>query len=388
MYIRREAEEKLNFWLDSDKILIILGARQVGKTTLIKNFLSEKKTVFFNLDIEVDKNRLMALSALSPSDVSKSLNYPDYIVIDEAPREKEVGRIVKGWYDVNLPVKVILLGSSSLNLLNQTAESLTGRNIKIFLTPFIFVEVLSIQEWYSEVFSQADIYNNFSLQIKTLLMQTIVFGSYPEVVLSGNSEDLLLNLTSDYLLKDVLQIGLIKNSDLIKKLLMLLAFQVGAEVSINELARSLGASRATIENYLDILEKTYVIFRLPAFSTNPRKEISKSRKIYFWDTGIRNALLKEFSTSPLRLDMGALWENWVIAELYKQNLVYGNKKNFYFWRSVAKSEVDLVIKSGSEIRAFEIKYQERTINKRAFVDRYNVDVELISFGKPLPQLDW
>jgi len=383
MYIKRIAEEILAKELKNNKVLIILGARQVGKTTLIKHVLADEKAVFLNLDIEVDKNRFLAMATLEPSQAIKTINEPKYFIIDEAQRLKNTGQIVKGWYDASVSSKIILLGSSSLDLINQSAESLTGRNEKLFLSPLLFKEVVVSQSWYSAVYKDDVLNKNFNNQINSLLLHSLVFGNYPETVNSADKQQYLLNLVSDYLLKDVLQLGLIKTPDLIKKLLMMLAHQVGAEVSVNELAGSLGINKATINKYLDLLEETFVIFRLPAFSTNPRKEISKSHKIYFYDTGIRNAILNEFSLNSLRSDIGQLWENWVVAEFAKHNLLFGRKKNLYFWRSRAKSEVDLVVKEGKDISAYEIKWKQQNINKRAFESQYHVKVKIINSGNPL-----
>lgn len=388
MYILRKADKILAELAKAAKVLIILGARQVGKTTLVKHFLSDQKVVFLNLDIELDKSRLKAVSSLSPFDAIKALGDPEYLVIDEAQREVEAGRIVKGWYDAEAPTKMILLGSSSLNLLNQTAESLTGRNSKLFLPPLLFGEIVAFQSWYSARYSKQDLYNNFQAPLDSLLIQQLVFGSYPESVITGDKEIFLQNLAADYLLKDVLQIGLVKTPETVKRLLLLLAHQIGAEVSINELAVNLGVSRQTIERYLELLEQTFVIFRLSAFSTNPRKEINKSQKIYFWDTGVRNALLKEFSTNPMRSDIGALWENWVITEFAKQNLLAGQKWNLYFWRSRSGSEIDLVTKRGEELRAYEIKWnKERRLRKTAFEDMYKTPVKLITAAAPLVEIE-
>ncbi|MBI2459767.1 MAG: ATP-binding protein [Parcubacteria group bacterium] len=383
MYIKRQAEAILAKIVNNQKVLIVLGARQVGKTTLIKHFLDNKKTVFLNLDIEVDKNRFLALASLAPAQAMKTLNQPKYLIIDEAQRLKNTGQIVKGWYDAPISQKIILLGSSSLDLINQSAESLTGRNEKLFLSPFLFKEIIAGQPWYSDNYDKKILINNFSNQINSLLLESLVFGNYPETAVSGDRQQYLLNLVSDYLLKDVLQLGLIKTPDLIKKLLMTLAHQAGAEVSVNELANGLSMSKATVDKYLDLLEQTFVIFRLPAFSTNPRKEISKNHKIYFYDTGVRNAILNEFSLNPLRSDIGQLWENWVVAEFMKHNLLYGQKKNLYFWRSRAKSEVDLIIKEGEKISAYEIKWKKQKINKRAFENQYKVKVQLIDSSDPL-----
>jgi hypothetical protein len=383
MYIERQADKKIKELLETKKILLVLGARQVGKTTSVKNFLINKKFTYLNLDIEVDKNKLLAAFLLNPADAYEYFGRPDYLVIDEAQREIKTAQIVKGWYDANTAMRIILLGSSSLNLLNQSAESLTGRNEKLFLSPLVFKEVIASQEWFSENFTKDILLSNFSQQIHYLLMSSLIFGSYPEAVTTWDKERFLLNLVSDYLFKDVLQLGLVKSPELIKRLLLLLAHQIGSEVSINELANSLNISRQTIERYFDILEQTYVIFRLRSYSTNPRKEISKSQKIYFYDTGVRNALLKEFSLSETRSDIGALWENWVIAEFMKNNLLDDQRKNIYFWRSRSLSEVDLVIKDGEALSAYEIKWKRLNVVNKAFEDQYKVKVKIINNQDPL-----
>jgi len=384
-YIQRSAETYLQEYLTESKVIIVLGARQVGKTTLVQHILKEN-AVFLNLDIEVDKNRLMSASSLAPKEALKNFGNPKFLVIDEAQRLTDAGRIVKGWHDAQLPVKIILLGSSSLNLLNQTAESLTGRNVKIFLPPLIFEEILGAQSWYSPEFTKSALYQNFSNQIQETLLQAIVFGSYPEAIASDDKKGYLLNLVSDYLLKDVLQIGLVKTPDLIKNLLMLLAHQVGSEVSVSELASNLKTTRVTVDRYLDLLEQTFVIFRLPAFSTNSRKEIAKNQKIYFWDTGVRNALINEFSLNPMRGDIGALWENWVIAEFGKQNALIGKRKNLYFWRARTGGEVDLVIKEGAKINAYEIKWSKKSVSRQSFSLKYGAPVQLIDSSNPLIQI--
>jgi hypothetical protein len=386
-YIPRFAQARFVELLKSQKVIMILGARQVGKTTLVQHVLKGNNAFFLNLDLEIDKQRFLAASKITPLEAIKSFGMPDILVVDEAQRLVETGRIIKGWYDTKVPTKIVLLGSSSLNILSQSAESLTGRNVKLFLTPLMFKEILSFQDWYSSVFSWNKLQKQFSEQIKTLLLQTLVFGSYPEVVITSERTQYLTNLVSDYLLKDILQLGLVKNPDVIKRLLMLLAHQVGSEVSVNELANNLNLSRVTVDRYLDLLEQTFVIFKLPAFSTNPRKEIAKSAKIYFWDTGVRNALLNELNVNPLRSDIGSLWENWVVAEIAKENIQMEARKSLYFWRSRAGSEVDLVIKDGQRIKAFEIKWSaRRKAGIRAFRDSYGVDVKLITASFPVISL--
>ena len=382
MYIKRAAEKRLKEILAGDKVGIILGARQVGKSTLVEHVLAGQPAVFLNFDLEVDKARFQAAAALAPSEGLRALGKPAVLVIDEAQRLPETSRSIKGWHDARLPAKFLLLGSSSLNLLDQAIESLTGRNRKLVLPPLLFSETLGTQVWANADASPSHLRRHFAPQLRAYLMQRLCFGSYPEIVTSDQPTQLLRELSSDYLWKDVLQAGLVKTPDLIKRLLLLLAHQAGSEVSVNELATQLQMARPTVDRYLDLLEQTFVIFRLPAFSTNPRKEITKSQKVFFWDTGIRNALLNAFSTDEFRPDIGTLWENWVIAEVAKQNALLGSPAELFFWRTRAQSEVDLVVKQGSGLKAFEIKWSPRRVSGRAFRDAYGVDVEPIGPDNP------
>lgn len=382
MYIKRAAEKQLQEILAGGKVAILLGARQVGKTTLVERALAGQSAVFLNFDIEVDKARFRAAAALPPIEGLRALGNPAVLVVDEAQRLPECSRIIKGWHDARVSTKFLLLGSSSLNLLDQAAESLTGRNQKLVLPPLLFSETLAIQAWANAGGGPEHLRQHFQPQLRAWLMQRLSYGSYPEVVGCECPEQLLRELSSDYLWKDVLQTGLIKTPDLIKRLLLLLAHQAGAEVSVNELATQLQMARPTVERYLGLLQQTFVIFRLPSFSTNPRKEIAKSHKVYFWDTGVRNALLNAFSADEFRPDIGALWENWVIAEVAKRNALLGAPAELYFWRSRAQSEVDLVVKLGGRLRAFEIKWSARKVAGRAFRDAYGVEVEPIYSTNP------
>ena len=386
MYLTRTAEDILRRMLQTRKVGLVLGARQVGKTTLVEHVLRRQNALFLNLDIDVDKQRLLAVATLTPDAALNALGRPEILVIDEAQRLPETSRIVKGWYDTRIPLKVILLGSSSLDLKSQSVESLAGRNEKLILPPLLFREILAAQPWYAETFSREQVQEHFSQQLQTLLLSSMAFGHYPEALTTEDKAGYLLNLVSDYLWKDILQLGLVKTPDLIRRLLMLLAHQVGSEVSINELATNLGMARPTVTRYLDLLEQTFVIFRLPAFSTNPRKEINKNQKVFFWDTGVRNALLNDLSAHPLRPDIGALWENWVIAEFARQNLLGGQRKNLYFWRTRSGAEVDLIVQSGEQLQAYEIKWKKRRAATRAFSSRYGVDVQVIDHTHPLVEL--
>lgn len=381
MYIQRIAENKVEKLLDAQKVIILLGARQVGKTTLIERILKHHKGIILNLDIEVDKARLLGIAHMSPDSAMNSLGNPRLFVIDEAQRLPETGRIVKGWFDSKIKTKIILLGSSSLNLLDQSAESLTGRNVKLFLPPLLFCETLNAQGWYSKELTSDILKKNFISQLDSIVWEQLIYGSYPEAVITPQKQQYLLNLVSDYLLKDVFQSALIKSPETINKLLMLLAYQAGSEVSLSEIAGNLQVSRVTIEKYIDLLERSFVIFRLPAFSSNLRKEIVKSTKIFFWDTGVRNALLKDFNLSNMRSDIGLLWENWVIAEFAKKNLLEGQPNNLFFWRTRGGAEVDLVIKGSNTFQAYEIKWSKsKATGSYAFTNRYHIPVEVISKG--------
>lgn len=372
MYIPRTLEKEVYKSLENNKILILVGARQVGKTTLLKKVISDVTGTILNLDIEVDRAKFISASKMNPKDALQFLGQGKVLVIDEAHKDLEVGRIVKGWYDYGIARKIILCGSSALNLLGNFAESLTGRNEKLFLTPLLFDEVLKIQSWYSQEVVLKE-------QTLSLIDKLLIYGSYPEAIETEDVEKYLLNLTSDTLLRDLLQEGLVRSSNVIKKMLSLLSYQIGSEVSISELSRTLGVSRLTIEKYLDLLEKIYVIFRLPSFSSNPRKEISKSQKIYFWDLGIRNALINEFKMPEFRTDAGALWENFVISEFAKSNLIKEKHQNLYFWRTRDGSEVDLVVKSSNSLNAYEIKWGNGKIkNIKSFYNKFGVQVELIN----------
>lgn len=382
MHIKRTAEAALHEMLADKKVGLMLGARQVGKTTLVKRVLGGKNAVFLNFDIEFDKQRFLAAATLPPADAMASFGNPEVIVFDEAQRLPETARIVKGWHDDGLPVKFLLLGSSSLDLLSQSAEALTGRNRKLHLPPLLFKEVLAAQQWYREEYTENTILEHFTGQIRTLLLSAMAFGSYPEVVTETDKKAILDSLCADYLWKDVLQAGLVKTPDLIKKLLLLLAHQAGSEVSVNELATQLHMAHATVERYLELLEQTFVIFRLPSFSTNPRKEIAKSRKIFFWDTGIRNALLRAYSTHEMRADIGSLWESWCVAEIAKANMLAGHPVELFFWRTRSQSEVDLVIKNGDDLRAFEIKWGKKAKPSRAFFSAYGVTSEPLTPANP------
>jgi predicted AAA+ superfamily ATPase len=371
-YIKRLVESKIREELEKPEILIILGPRQVGKTTLVKQLVAEYGGEMLNMDILTDKEKLMAISKLDPIKLDSIFISGKLLAIDEVQRVPEISHLVKGWYDAGLKRKIILLGSSSLDLLDKFAESLTGRNNKIFLLPLNWREILSDQSWFTP-----DLIKNQNLALP-VLHQSIVYGGYPAVYTHEDRKSYLSNLTADYLLKDVYTSGLVKSAEVVKKLASLLAYQVGNEVSVLELATNLGISRLTVEKYIEILERSFVIFSLPSFGTNPRKEITKSKKIYFWDTGVRNALIDQMQPTTIRTDIGQVWENWVVAEVAKKYLSPLGLPLF-FWRTKSGSEVDLIVKTGSEFEAFEIKWSDKKQKVgQAFANQYKKEVKIIN----------
>ena len=374
--------------------MLVVGARQVGKSTLVTETVIGRKTRLLNFDIPSDLASFKAAAVLPPAEVMRFLGNPEVLIIDEAQRLPEVSRIVKGWFDAKLPVRFVLLGSSSLNLLAQSAESLTGRNLKLTLPPLLFSEILHAESWFGPGLTDELAEQTFAPQLRQTLLRAMTFGCYPEIAATrGDPVPLLRELAGDYLYKDVLQAGLVKTPDLIRRLLTLLAHQVGSEVSTSELAVQLGMSRITVERYLDLLEETFVIFRLPSFSRNPRKEICKGKKIFFWDTGIRNTLVNALDPSEVRPDIGALFENFVVAEVKKRATLLGYSGTLAFWRTkMTQHEVDLVLADGTDVQPFEIKWNDAvTGSSIPFKNAYGKDVITLHPSTPsrwpLPAFD-
>jgi len=388
--IPRHATSILATLLSQPKPVLVLGARQVGKTTLIETSLPATQMAYLNLDIATDMARLISLAALSPREAVSALTTgKPYLVIDEAQRWEGLGQLVKGWFDARVPCHIVLLGSSSLDLLDKSAEALTGRNEKLYLPPLLVHEVVEYQPWYTRALSIEQLQQRFAPQINALITQHVVYGLYPEAVTTERKWPYLLNLAHDYILKDVFQLGLTRAPETLRTLLQLLAHQIGSEVSVSELATRAGAARLTVERYLQLLQDAFVIFKLPAFSRNPRNEISKSAKYFFWDVGVRNAVLNNFAPTESRTDVGAVWENFVVAEFAKHNALTGFGRNLYFWRNNDQSEVDLVVERNGVLQAFEIKWAggrgTRTMG-RAFSSAYHSPVNVIHTGNALAHL--
>ncbi len=326
------------------KIIIIYGARQVGKTTLVQMLLKNINEPFLLLNGDEPDVREI-LNGATSTRLQALIGKNKVVVFDEAQRISNIGLVLKLLYDSMPNLKIIVTGSSSLDLANQLQEPLTGRKLVFKLFPFSFKEMVN---------------HTSLLEEKRLLEHRLIYGYYPEIVNKSGSEQILLSaLTESYLYKDILSMGLVKKPHILEKLLRALALQIGQEVSYSELGSLIDADKQTIEKYIDLLEKSFVIFRLQTFSRNLRNEIKKNRKIYFYDNGIRNALIKNFNPLTLRSDVGALWENFFIAERMKYLNNELKMVNTYFWRTHSQQEIDYLEESGGELIAYEIKWNPR-----------------------------
>jgi len=348
----------INKLLKSDKIVIIFGARQVGKTTLAEQIITRLgiKTLKINAD-EVKYHDI--LSSRDLDKIKSLVSGYQLLFIDEAQRIENIGVNLKIMADGVKDLKIIVTGSSSFELSNKIKEPLTGRVWTYNLYPLSFLEL-------------AEVYNEFEL--KSRLDNFLIFGGYPEIFTTENFKDkkkLLEEITSSYLYKDILEMQLVKKSEKIYKLLKLLAFQIGQEVSINELAINLELNNETVRKYIDLLEKSYIIFRLPALSKNPRKEIAKKDKIYFYDLGIRNALIDNLNALADRNDVGQLFENFLVIERVKKMKYQEKLFTPYFWRAYTGSEIDYIEEAAVKFTAYEFKYgKSKTRVPQKFFDTY------------------
>ncbi len=335
----------LENYLAFGKVLIIYGPRRTGKTTLIKEFLGSTSLKY--LLVTGDDIQMQVL--LSSKDVQRILEFVEnyqLLVIDEAQQIPEVGSGLKILVDHRPDLKIIATGSSSFELSGQIGEPLTGRKRTLTLFPFAQLEISSE-------------FNKYELKQK--LENYLVFGTYPEVVLAKTNKEktqILQELVNSYLLKDILAFDRIRNSKSLLNLLQLLAFQITSEVSYNELANKLDISVNTVQRYLDLLEKTFVIFRLGGFSRNLRNEVTKTAKYYFFDNGIRNAIIQQHNPLSIRNDQGQLWENFVMVERLKFRSYQEVFANMYFWRTYHSGEIDLVEDHEGILHGYEIKWSE------------------------------
>ena len=323
------------------KAIILLGARQVGKSTLLRNLFKDQLKNMLWLDAENGDVISLFNNATSTRLKQLSNNYR-IVIIDEAQKIPNIGNVLKLFTDHIPEVQVIATGSSSFELKNKTNEPLTGRKWEHYLFPFSFKEMVDHTNLQEE---------------KRSLHHRLVYGSYPEIVTAtDNIERRLKLLTDSYLYKDVLMWSGIKKPEKIIDLLKALAYQVGHEVNYNELSNKLDLKNETVENYINILEQTFVIFKLPSYSTNQRKELRKGKKIYFFDCGLRNALINDFRPAETRQDIGQLFENYVVSELWKKNSYENNFGKFYFWRTADQQEIDVIIEKNNTLHTYEIKW--------------------------------
>jgi uncharacterized protein len=339
------------------KTILLLGARQVGKTTLLKNIQEKLKlpTLFLNADLPIIRERL---NNVGPGELASLFGDYKMVIIDEAQRIKNVGLTIKIIHE-NFPnIQLIATGSSALELANEINEPLTGRKWEFQLFPISWNELVL----NSNLFEALDQLEN-----------RLIYGMYPTVLnQKGHEKEDLQELSGSYLYKDLLSYQGIRKPQILEKLLTALAFQIGSEVSFNELSRTLQIDKATVENYITLLEKAFVIFRLNPLSRNLRNEINTSRKIYFYDNGIRNAIINNFNTIALRADIGALWENFLVSERVKKNKYERNFTKSYFWRNHAHQEIDYIEETDGKISAFEFKWNPKSKAKfsKAFLEAY------------------
>ncbi len=347
--IKRDLKNTIVSSCFTGKIILLLGARQVGKTTLLKEVLKEieEPSVWLNADesdiLEAFSTAGTSTQLLQLIGVNKKL-----VVIDEAQQIPDIGKKLKLIYDTYPHIQVIATGSSSFELQDRMSEPLTGRKKTLHLFPISYKETVE---------------NSSKMEARRMLDTRLVYGLYPEVVNNpGQEKEILLEIANSYLYKDILRLENVRKPVHIDKLLRALAFQVGSEVSYNELSRIVGnIDTATVEKYLDLLEKAFVVFKLPAFSRNLRNEIKKGKKYYFYDNGIRNVLMNNFSIPDMRTDKGALWENFLISERIKNNHYRKRNRNIYFWRTHNKSEIDYIEDEDGVIHAFEIRWKEEKV---------------------------
>lgn len=339
--VNRELQTIISQRLFKGKAIVIVGPRQVGKTTLLKTLVQEtgKKTIFFNCD-EPDVRKQLDLP--SSTQWKNLIGGAEIILIDEAQRIKDIGITLKLLVD-NFPEKqVVITGSSALELSNSINEPLTGRKFEYQMLPFSTREMIQ---------------HTSSLEETRLLNNRLIFGMYPDIVNHpGNETEMLLGLATSYLYKDIFTFQDVRKPEIIEKLLQALALQIGSEVSINELAQLLGIDAGTVLRYIDLLEKSYLIFHLRSYSKNVRNELKKSRKVYFYDNGIRNALISNFSPVELRNDVGALWENFLISERVKRNNYDLNYCKSWFWRTTQQQEVDYIEEKDGQLSTYEFKW--------------------------------
>lgn len=358
--IRRKLQDRIEAHLFKGKAIIVIGARQVGKSTLFRMILEDvdKPTLQLNCD-EPETRELLANTNLQ--ELRLLIGNNQILVIDEAQRVANIGMTLKLITD-NFPnVQILAAGSSAFELQNSLNEPLTGRKFEYHLFPISTQELMD---------------SKGLLNVKQTLESRLIYGSYPDIINnSDDAKDILYNLASSYLYKDLLNLDGIRRPALLNKLLVALALQITSEVSYNELAQTIGSDSKTVEKYIDLLEKCYIIFKLNGFNRNLRTELKRAKKFYFYDNGIRNAILQNFAPIALRQDVGALWENFFISERIKANQYTGRYANSYFWRSSQQQGIDYIEECDGQFSLFEMKWNPKRANARfpqTFLSAYPV----------------
>lgn len=361
--IERIIKNTISGRLFKGKTIIVIGARQVGKTTLIREVLSGKDFLFLDGDDPLARERL---TNPNTKEIENIIGNSKIVFIDEAQRIENIGITAKIIHDQFKNVQLIISGSSAFELRNQTNEPLTGRKFEYILFPVSYEE-------YEKSVGYMDAARD--------LENRLIHGFYPDVINNRSEERTILNeITQSYLFKDILAIGNIKKPEVLEKILQALAFQIGSEVSYNEIAQLTGVDKNTVSSYIHLLELSHIVYPLTSFSRNLRNEIKTNRKIYFYDNGVRNALIQNFNPVGLRNDVGALWENFLMSERLKRNHYHQHYCNRYFWRTKQQQEIDYVEEADGKITGFEFKWNPKTKVHipSSFKNTYNADIEIIT----------
>lgn len=344
--IKRALQDRILSRMRAGKVIVLTGARRTGKTILMKEVMKKLPARHLYLNGE-DYTTTLKLQNKGLDEYRNLVGDNKYLIIDEAQKIDNIGSILKLMIDEIEGLHILITGSSAFDLFNTVGEPLTGRKYSYQMHPISQLELMA--------------YEN-PVTIQSLLPNRLIYGSYPEVLSIQNNDEkveYLNDLINSYLLKDILVLDKIRNSSKLVNILRLLAFQVGHEVSVNELAKNVGLNKLTVDRYLDLLTKVFVIYRIEGYSRNLRKEISKSPRYYFWDNGIRNMLIANFNDLVLRNDVGQLWENYIISERIKLQNYQGWASNNYFWRTYDQQEIDWIEERDGELYAFEMKYSNQ-----------------------------
>ncbi len=361
--IDRLTENKITEKLFKGKAIIVTGARQVGKTTLLRKIFSDRSDVLWMNGDEPDIQRIF--EDITSTRLKAITGNNRILVIDEAQRIKEIGLKLKIITDSLPEIQVVATGSSSFELSNSINEPLTGRKWEYRMYPISFAEMVQ---------------HHGLIEEKRLLRHRLVYGYYPDVLNNPGDEKEVLRLLADsYLYKDVLAWEQIQKPEKLTRLLQALALQIGSQVSYNELGQVCGLDSKTVEKYINVLEQTFVVFRLSSFSRNVRNELKSSKKVYFYDNGIRNAILASFNLFESRNDTGPLWENFLVSERIKKQSYTGTWTNNYFWRTKEQKEIDFIEESDQKISAFEFKWSanQKVKPPKVFVETYNSDFKIV-----------